>query len=311
MKDLIILAGPTAVGKSALAVDIASKINGSVISADSMQVYRGMDIGTAKITKDEMRSVPHYLIDILDPEDDFNIVTFQEKAKEAIKQITASGRIPMIVGGTGFYIQSVLYDIDFSMGDELTQYRAELNALIEEKGAEYVHKILERSDPDAAAAIHYNDKKRMIRALEYIRQTGRPISEHNRESAQKPSPYNYCYFVLTDDREKIYHRIDERVDRMIEDGLVDEVRKLTERGLTRDNVSMHGIGYKEIIDHLDGICSLDEAIYTIKRESRHFAKRQLTWFKREKDVIWLDKSKDTDIMGKIMQSLSKRGIINE
>lgn len=312
MDDLIILAGPTAVGKSALSVKLAKKINASVISADSMQVYRGMDIGTAKIKSEEMEGVPHYLIDILSPADDFNIVTFKNMALEAMDDIRKSGRIPMIVGGTGFYIQSVLYDIDFTEGEKMSCYREYLEELIKEHGGEYVHKMLEKADPEAAKAIHFNDHKRMIRALEYNAQTGEAISEHNRMSMQKVSPYNFCYFVLTDERPVIYAKIEERVDKMIKDGLVEEVRSLVSKEhLSKENVSMHGLGYKEIIDHLEGNCSLPEAVYNIKLRTRHFAKRQLTWFKRENDVIWLDKSKDDDILGTMTAKLTERGIINE
>ena len=308
---LVILAGPTAVGKTQLSVELAKIIGGSIISADSMQVYKGMDIGTAKISAEEMQSVPHYLIDVLDPSDDFNIVMFQKMAKDAINTVLSSGRIPIIVGGTGFYIQSVLYDIDFDEADELSDYRAMLMHLIDEKGGEYVHKMLEDADPESAKRIHCNDHKRMIRALEYNRQTGKQISEHNEKSLGRTSPYNHCFFVLNDDRKLIYERINRRVDKMIEDGLEDEVRQLTEKGLTKEHVSMHGLGYKEMIDYIQGNCSLDDAVYKIKRDSRHFAKRQITWFKREKDVIWLNRNENNDIIGTIIKELKNRGIINE
>ena len=310
-KPLVILAGPTAVGKSALSVKLAKRINGSIISADSMQVYKGMDIGTAKISPEEMQGIPHYLIDVLDPHEDFNIVRFQEMAKEAIDRIISSGRIPIMVGGTGFYIQSVLYDIDFTYGEDLAEYRSYLQDLIDEKGSVYVHDMLKEVDPDAAEAIHHNDHKRMIRALEYNKQTGMKISGHNRESANRRACYDHCYFVLNDDRSLIYERIDKRVDEMITAGLESEVRTLLSQGLSKDNVSMHGLGYKEMIDCIEGRCTLEDAVYTIKRDSRHFAKRQLTWFKREKDVIWLNRNEDPDIMGTIIKHLIKRGIVNE
>ena len=308
---LVILSGPTAVGKSALSVLLAQKINASIISADSMQVYRGMDIGTAKIKPCEMRSVPHYLIDILDPHEDFNIVSFKSAAKDAISEIYSKGRIPMIVGGTGFYIQSVLYDIDFTKGEELTEYRRYLTHLIDEHGAGYVHKMLEETDPEAAGRIHSNDHKRMIRALEYNKQSGGLISEHNRQNRERISPYDHCYFVLYDNRENIYDRINERVDKMIEQGLEAEVRGLLSQGLTKENVSMQGLGYKEMIEYIEGGCTLEDAIYRIKRDTRHFAKRQLTWFKREKDVIWLDPYKESDIVDTMIDILKNRGIINE
>ncbi len=310
-KPLIVIAGPTAVGKSELSVRLAQKIGGSIICADSMQVYRGMDIGTAKLTKEEMQDIPHYLIDIYDPSEDFNIVSFKELAKKAIDSVYALGRIPIITGGTGFYIQSVVYDIDFTQADELSGYRSQLENLIETKGAEYVHDMLESVDPKAALMIHKNDHKRMIRALEYHRQTGEKISDHNAKSAGSTSCYNVCYFVLNDRRERIYDKINARVDRMIEDGLVDEVRSLMDKGLTKDAVSMHGIGYKEIMEYLEGDATLEEAIYNIKLASRHFAKRQLTWFKRERDVIWLDRDEIGDPLPVVIKELAKKGIINE
>ena len=311
MKDLVIIAGPTATGKTRLSIELAKRIGGSIISADSMQVYKGMDIGTAKITPEQMQGIPHYLIDILDPKDDFNIVMFQEKAGQAIDEICRNGRIPIITGGTGFYIQSILYDIDFTESEELVSYRRALTDLIKEKGGRYVHNMLEAADPEAAERIHHNDSKRMIRALEYHEQTGRKISEHNDESAKRTSPYNFCYFVLNYDRSRIYARINERVDKMIDDGLVEEVRKLKDAGLTKDNVSMHGLGYKEIIDHLEGNCTLEEAVYKIKLETRHFAKRQITWFKREKDTIMLENGPDDTILDRMIVELKKKGIINE
>ncbi len=310
MNDLVIISGPTATGKSSLAVRLAKQINGSVISADSMQVYRKMDIGTAKISKDEMEGIPHYLIDVLEPWDDFNIVTFQKMAKDAIGDIYEKNRVPMIVGGTGFYIQSVLYDIDFSEEDDDPDYRECLMKLIDDKGSEFVYDILKNTDPKAAEHIHPNDHRRLIRALEYNRKTGRLISGHNEESQLRTSPYNFCYFVLTDDRQKLYDRIDSRVDKMIEAGLVEEVRSLMRSGLSKNNISMHGLGYKEILDHLEGKISLEEAVYVIKRDSRHFAKRQLTWARRERDVYMIDLTQNEDPIIIMMDELKKKGIIN-
>ncbi|MBO4904389.1 MAG: tRNA (adenosine(37)-N6)-dimethylallyltransferase MiaA [Lachnospiraceae bacterium] len=311
MRPLVVIAGPTAVGKSEVSIKLAAKIGGSIISADSMQVYRGMDIGTAKVREEEREGIPHYLIDVLEPQDDFNIVRFKEMADEAIDDIAKCKRIPILVGGTGFYIQSVLYDIDFTPGDEMTDYRQELSRLIEERGSLYVHEMLAKVDPEAAKKIHHNDSRRLIRALEYHKQTGMPISGHNSESSRRTSPYDFCYFVLNDDRQKIYERIDRRVDRMIEAGLVREVKSLMDKGLDKNFVSMHGLGYKEIIDHLEGKITLDEAVYIIKRDTRHFAKRQLTWFKREKDVIWIDINDEKDIVDVMLEHLSRKGIINE
>jgi len=288
-RPLVILTGPTAVGKTSLSIQLAKCINGEIISADSMQVYKGMDIGSAKITQEEMCDVPHHLIDVLEPWEEFNVTVFQQKCKECMEEIYERGHIPILAGGTGFYIQAVLRDIDFTENEENTAYRTELEQLAAEKGAEYLHQMLLEVDPQAAEAIHANNIKRTIRALEYFHLTGEKISEHNEREAQKENAYNACYFVLNDDRQLLYERIEKRVDEMVNNGLVEEVRTLMAKGCTRNMVAMQGLGYKEIVDYLDGKCSLEEAIYIIKRDTRHFAKRQLTWFKREKDVIWVDK----------------------
>ncbi len=290
-RRLVILTGPTAAGKTKLSIALAKKLNGEIISADSMQVYKHMDIGSAKIMPEEMNGIKHHLIDILEPTQDFNVVLFQQHAKAAMEEIYAKGKIPIIVGGTGFYIQSVLYDIDFTQNDEDTALREELEALAKEKGAEYLHAMLAECDPKAAEAIHANNIKRVIRAIEYNRQTGEKISEHNEEERAKESAYDSCYFVLTDERARLYANIDKRVDIMLEQGLVEEVKKLMDMGCERDSVAMQGLGYKEIISYLLGEISLDEAVYLIKRDTRHFAKRQLTWFRRERDVIWVEKDK--------------------
>ena len=313
-KPLIILTGPTAVGKTALSIQLAKAIHGQMISADSMQVYRHMDIGTAKITPEEMEGIPHYLIDVLEPEEDFNVVRFQEMAKAALEQVYEAGGIPIVVGGTGFYIQALLYDIAFEQEEnpdnhgqkcgetasieeisgteaiEEGSYRQKLQQLAREQGAEFLHEQLRQVDPASADAIHVNNVKRVIRALEFYHQTGTCISAHNEEQRQKESPYNFLYFVLTDDRARLYERIDKRIDSMIEQGLVDEVQRLKASGCTGSMVSMQGLGYKEILNYLEGNCTLEEAIYVLKRDTRHFAKRQLTWFRRERDVIWLDRS---------------------
>lgn len=288
-RPLIVLTGPTAVGKTRLSIMLAKAIGGEIISADSMQVYRGMDIGSAKIKTEEMDGVPHHLIDVLEPDEEFNVVVFQKLCKEAMEKIYAAGHIPILTGGTGFYIQAVLYDIDFTETEEDTSYREELEALAKEKGAEYLHQILQQVDPKAAEEIHANNIKRVIRALEFHKQTGGRISEHNEKERQKESSYASCYFVLNDDRKKLYERIDMRVDEMVTEGLVEEVKALQVRGFTKEMVSMQGLGYKEIFAYLNGECTLEEAIYIIKRDTRHFAKRQITWFKREKEVIWVNK----------------------
>lgn len=290
-KPLIILTGPTAVGKTALSVKLAKVINGSIISADSMQVYRGMDIGSAKVTKEEMGGIKHYLIDVLEPDEEFHVVRFQQMAKEAMAEIYQEGKIPILTGGTGFYIQSVLYDIDFTSQQEDTAYRERLEQLAKEQGNESLHAMLQEVDPVSAEKIHANNVKRVIRALEFYEKTGTPISEHNEKEAAKESPYVFCYFVLNDDRQRLYDRIELRIDQMLEQGLVDEVRKLKEKGYHKEMVSMQGLGYKEILAWLDGEISYEDAVYILKRDTRHFAKRQLTWFRREKDVIWVDKDK--------------------
>ena len=290
-KPLIILAGPTAVGKTALSIRLAKTAGAEIISADSMQVYRHMDIGSAKITKEEMAGVPHYLVDVLEPEEEFNVVRFQQMAKEAADKIWAKGKIPLVVGGTGFYIQALLYDIDFTENDGDESYRRKLEQKAsDEQGACELYEMLKTADPGSAREIHPHNIKRVIRALEFYHQTGRKISEHNETQRRKESPYNYAYFVLTDDRGRLYERIDRRVDLMMEQGLLEEVRALRERGVRKDSTAMQGLGYKELYAYLDGEYPLDEAVRIIKRDTRHFAKRQITWFKREKNVVWADRS---------------------
>ena len=287
-KPLIIIAGPTAAGKSDAAVELSLRMNGSVISADSMQVYRGMDIGSAKITREEMRGVPHYLIDCADPDENWNVVRFQKEAAEAAETIFSQGRIPIICGGTGFYIQALLYNIDFTQMDENTPLRKELADLAREQGPEALHALLMKADPDSAAQIHPNNVKRVIRAIEFAHESGHSISAHNLEQHAREPAYRSVYFVLTMDRAKLYERINLRVDRMMERGLFDEVKRLRDAGIKRESTAMQGIGYKQIYGCLEGEYDLDEAVRLIKRDTRRFAKRQLTWFRREKDVIWVD-----------------------
>ena len=274
-----------------------------------------MDIGSAKIKPSEMDGIPHYLVDILEPDEEFHVVLFQQMAKQAIQKIYEKGKIPILVGWTGFYIQAVLYDIDFSENEKDTSYREELEKLAQTKGAEYLHDRLREVDEKSAQDIHANNVKRVIRALEYFHQTGEKISEHNEEQRKKVSPYNFSYFVLNDERAHLYERINLRVDQMINEGLVREVQSLKEKGYTRDMVSMQGLGYKEMLDYLDNKCSLEEAVEIIKRDTRHFAKRQITWFKRESDVTWIDKKEydynEERILKAMLQKLKERGIINE
>lgn len=312
MKPLIILTGPTAVGKTALSIGLAKAVDGEIISADSMQVYRKMNIGTAKIEPSEMQGVRHHLIDILDPGEEFNVVLFKRYALEAMEDIYSRGKIPVIVGGTGFYIQALLYDIDFEDNDNDMSYREELQRLAAKKGNSHIHDMLSKVDPESAKKIHENNVKRVIRALEFYRKTGMKISEHNETEAQKESPYNFEYFVLNDDRSKLYDRIDRRIDIMLEQGLEAEVRQLVSEGYSRELVSMQGLGYKEIIDYIQGRCSFDEAVYTLKRDTRHFAKRQITWFKREKQVTWVNKNEydsESSILEYMMNRLREKNII--
>lgn len=311
-KNMVILTGPTAVGKSALSIALAKALDTGIISADSMQVYKHMDIGSAKITPEEMQGVPHALIDVYEPDEPFHVVQFQHDAKAAMEQLWDKGQLPLIVGGTGFYIQALLYDVDFSEEDADLKLRQKYAQLAQSEGAEALHAQLAQVDPQAAGQIHANNIKRVIRALEFYEKTGTPISAHNAAERAKQSPYGFAYFVLTDRREHLYERIDARVDAMMEQGLLDEVKKLRDMGYTRELVSMQGLGYKELLAYLDGECSLDEAVYMIKRDTRHFAKRQLTWFRRERDVIWVDKSAfDYDeykILSYMLQEIEKRGL---
>lgn len=289
-KPLIILTGPTAVGKTKASIGLAKALNGEIISADSMQVYKYMDIGSAKIRPEEMDGIKHYLIDELEPDEEFHVVRFQQMAKAAMEEIYAKGKVPIVVGGTGFYIQALLYDIDFTENEEDTAYRMELEQIAKENGPEKLHEMLQEVDPESAETIHANNVKRVIRALEFYKLTGQKISEHNEKERAKESPYEFCYFVLNNDRKLLYDRIDLRIDKMLEEGLLEEVTSLKNKGYTKDMVSMQGLGYKEILDYLNGECSLEEAIYILKRDTRHFAKRQLTWFRREREVIWVDKN---------------------
>lgn len=287
-KPLIILTGPTAVGKTSASIGLAKRLGCEIISADSMQVYRYMDIGSAKILPDEMQGVPHYLVDQLLPCEEFSVVRFQQMAKKAMEQIYANGHIPLVVGGTGFYIQALLYDIDFEDTCEDTSYRIYLEQQAALQGNAWLTEELRKVDPASAELIHSNNTKRLIRALEYYKLTGRPISVHNQEQRQKTSPYAFRYFVLNRERSELYRRIDRRVDQMMEQGLLEEVCRLKEMGYDRSFVSMQGLGYKELLYHLEGKCTLEEAVNQIKQSTRHFAKRQLTWFRRERDVTWLD-----------------------
>ena len=312
-KPLVIIAGPTATGKSKYSVLFSKRHNGAVISADSMQVYKYMDIGSAKITKEEMQGVPHYLVDVLEPKEEFHVARFQSMAKNALKDIYEKNQIPVVCGGTGFYIQALLYGIDFSSGEENNRLRQELQCFADEHGAHALFERLRAVDPKSCELIHENNVKRVIRAIEYYETTGEPISLHNAREKEKESEYNFAFFVLNDDRQKLYDGIERRVDEMVEMGLFDEVKRLKEMGYSKDYVSMQGLGYKEVLDALNGDITFEEAVYRIKRDTRHFAKRQITWFKREKDVVWIDKSQfeynDERILSFIEEECEKRNIL--
>lgn len=314
-KPLVILTGPTAVGKTALSIKLAKQIHGEIISADSMQVYRRMDIGSAKITPEEMEGVPHYLIDVLEPDEEFNVVTFQQMAKAAMNEIYDRGHIPIIVGGTGFYIQAILNDISFTETDTDMVRRKQLEAQAEAYGAKWLHERLREVDPKAADEIHPNNVKRVIRALEFYEETGNRISEHNEAERQKQSPYDFAYFVLNMERQKLYERIEQRIDQMLAQGLLSEVKALQAEGCHAGMVSMQGLGYKEILAYLQGECTLEEAVYILKRDTRHFAKRQLTWFRREREVCWIEKeayaNDENRMLEAMLQILRGKNIIDE
>lgn len=312
-QPLIVLTGPTAVGKTSLSISLAKAVNGEIISADSIQVYKKMDIGSAKIRSEEMQGIPHYLVDVLEPEEEFHIVKFQQMAKKAMEDIYSRGKIPILVGGTGFYIQAVTKDIDFTEAQQENDYRKELEALAEEKGGEHLHEMLRKVDPVSADAIHAHNVKRVIRALEFYHQNGSPISAHNEEQKQHESPYNLAYFVLNMPRELLYERIDLRVDQMMKEGLLEEVSRLKEEGCHRGMVSMQGLGYKEILAYLDGEYPLEEAVRVLKRDTRHFAKRQLTWFRREQELTWVNKDQfsyqEDQILDYMLEICRKKGIL--
>ena len=289
LPPLVIIAGPTATGKTSASVSLAARLHGSVISADSMQVYRGMNIGSAKVTEEEKGGIPHYLIDVADPSEGWNVVRFQQEAEKAARHILDEGRLPFLVGGTGFYIQALLYGIDFTEMNADTDYRSSLEEEAQALGSQALYSRLQEIDPEAAEAIHPNNVKRIIRALEFAQKSGgQLISEHNRREHMRTPAYNAVFFVFNMDREKLYERIDARVDHMMQAGLVEEVSRLRAQGLTAQDVSMQGIGYRQILKALDGEYPMEGAVRLIKRDSRHFAKRQLTWFRREADVTWIN-----------------------
>ena len=308
-KPLIILTGPTAVGKTAASIQLAKAAGGEIISADSMQIYQQMNIGTAKITPEEMQGIPHHLVDEIPPDTPFHVYEFKKMAEQAMRGIWERGHIPVVAGGTGFYIQALLRDIDFTENQENAEYRASLERLAAREGTGALYQMLLRVDPEAAQSIHQNNTKRIIRALEYYELTGQKISVHNEQEKQKTEAYRSCYFVLNDLRERLYERIEQRIDEMLGQGLVEEVRKLQAMGCHRGMVSMQGLGYKEILSYLEGEYTYEQAVDILKRDTRHFAKRQLTWFRRERDVIWLEKEKyasQEELLKEMLERIEQR-----
>lgn len=310
-RPLIVIGGPTACGKTGFSIKLAKKIGGEIISADSMQVYRYMDIGTAKVTQEEADGVPHYLIDEFDPDAEYNVMLFQEKAKAYMEQIWAKGKIPILVGGTGFYINALLYDTDFTETENNTAFREECYRLAKEQGAEVLYERLRQIDPEYAAGIHANNVKRVTRALEYHHLTGEKFSAHNAAQKEKDTPYQAAVILLTMERERLYARIEARIDQMLEQGLLEEVKGLLDRGYAPDLVSMQGIGYKEFVPYFNGTCTLEEAVTQLKTNTRHFAKRQLTWFRRQIDGLWIDMGKASaeDAMEDALEYLKETGVL--
>ncbi len=287
-KPLFLLIGPTAVGKSNVSIEIAKKLNGEIISADSMQIYKYMDIGTAKLKREEMDGIKHYMIDVVYPDEDFSVAVFRDKAKEYIDDILSRGKLPMVVGGTGLFVNSLTHNLDFSSTICDWEFRNRLNQLAEINGNEYVHNMLKDVDKESFERLHVNDLKRVIRALEVYKYSGKTISEYQRESKLIPIEYDTCIVGLTMDRKKLYDRINKRVDIMMEKGLLDEVKNLLNMGYSKDLVSMQGLGYKEMVSYTEGSLSMDGAIDKLKQSTRHFAKRQLTWFRREDNIYWVN-----------------------
>ncbi|MCH4888876.1 tRNA (adenosine(37)-N6)-dimethylallyltransferase MiaA [Acidaminobacter sp. JC074] len=287
MSKVVILVGPTAVGKTDISIDIAKAVDGEIISSDSMQIYKHFDIGSAKPTKEEMQGVPHYLIDEIDPFVNFSVSDYQEKAKAYIKDISSRGKTPIVTGGTGLYVNALMYDMDFSNSASDPDYRKELEAIAEAHGNQHVHEMLKDIDPKSYQKIHFNNLRKVIRALEVYHVTGQTIDDFSTD-LKKTSDYDYVLIGLTRNRKRLYVRINKRVDIMIDQGLIDEVKNLREMGLNASNTSMQGIGYKEVVPYLDGMYDKETMISLIKQNSRRYAKRQMTWFRRYDDIHWFD-----------------------
>ena len=294
MKPIVyVIGGPTASGKSKLAVELAKKVNGEIISADSMQIYKEMNIGTAKVNKEEMQGVQHYLVDFVSPDERYSVSNFKKDAEKAIEEILEKGKTPIVVGGTGLYIDSLIYGIEFQNEEVDLEYREKLNKIADEKGLESLYKKAQEIDPEAMKKISINDRKRIIRVLEIYHKTGKTKTEQELQSRKNEVKYEYKVFAITMDREKLYERIEKRIDFMIEQGLIEEVKQILEKYHTFPT-AMQGLGYKEVVEYLEGSCTKEEKIEKIKKETRHYAKRQLTWFRKNKETIWLDGEKSTD-----------------
>ena len=303
-EKVVVLIGPTAVGKTNLSIELAKKFDGEIISGDSMQIYKGMDIATAKISKEEMQGVPHHLIDILEPDESFSVAQFQELVRKKITEITSRGKVPFIVGGTGLYIQAVLYDYQFQETATDTAFRTKLEEMAQAEGTLTIHDMLNKVDSEAAAAIHHHNVRRVIRALEVFHVTGRKMSDTQREQKQE-SLYDAALIGLTKERNVLYERINKRVEQMLEIGLLEEVQHFYEKGI-RDCQSLQAIGYKEIYKYYDGLLSLEDSIEELKQNSRRYAKRQLTWFRNKMNVQWFDmtESVKTHDITKNLQEIS-------
>ena len=307
MNQVIVIAGPTASGKTGLSVEVAKQLHTEIVSADSMQIYQGMDVGTAKVTAQEMCGIPHHMLDIVSPMENYNVSRYVEDAKPIVDEILSRGKIPVIAGGTGLYINSLVYGYDLAPIPSDDAVREEITQLYEEKGGEFLLEELRRIDPKTAERLHPNNARRLIRALEVYRISGTTISDQEERTKNAPKPYDVKFFVLDTDRDKLYERINRRVDLMLENGLVEEVKTLLEQGIPKTNTSMQAIGYKEIVEYLDGYLTLDEAVEKLKMESRRYAKRQLTWFRRNEGAHWLEASlPKEELAEKILKTIEKR-----
>lgn len=291
MEKVIVICGPTASGKTALSIELAKKINGEIISADSMQIYKDMDIGTAKPSKEEMQGIKHYLLDFVSPDARYSVAEYKKDAKKAIKEIIEKGKTPIIVGGTGLYVDSLIYEIEYNDIKVDENYREKLEEIVKKEGLEKLYKMATEIDSEAMEKISPNDKKRIMRVLEIYKATGKTKTEQEAESRKNPPEYDYKVFALNWDREKLYERINKRVDIMIEQGLIEEVKEILKK-YNKFPTAMQGLGYKEVVDYLHGVYTKEEMIEKIKMETRRYAKRQLTWFRKNKQTIWLDATND-------------------